>query len=220
MTDGPHRLGQHVLRSGRRAARDVDDGGVHEAVWLLQRSPLDYPRDRDGAERALQLVGYLVTSGFDVGRVAIGQGGAEGQDLTTPMQMAEVAATVANGGKLMQPTFVQQVTDPDGRVTQKLSPHVQSTPISPQTASELTTMMTHVTQDPQGTAAGLSVSGNVPFAGKTGTAEISGSAQRRQPALVHCVRAGDEPASRGRGDDRALSRLLRCQVSEARWRRR
>src|SRR5256885_8168519 len=83
--------------------------------------------------------------------------------------------TVANGGKLMQPTFVQQVTDPDGRVTQKLSPHVQSTPISPQTASELTTMMTHVTQDPQGTAAGLSVSGNVPFAGKTGTAEISGT---------------------------------------------
>ena len=95
-----------------------------------------------------------------MGRVAIGQGGAEGQDLTTPLQMAEVAATVANGGKLMQPTFVQQVTDSDGRVTQKLSPHVQSTAISPQTASELTTMMTHVTQE--GTAAGLTVSGGVP----------------------------------------------------------
>ena len=76
------------------------------------------------------------------------------------MQMAEVAATVANGGKLMQPTFVQQVTDSDGRATQKLTPHVQSTLISPQTASELTTMMTHVTQE--GTAAGLTVSGNVP----------------------------------------------------------
>ncbi len=36
--------------------------------------------------------------------------------------MAEVAATVANGGKLMRPTFVQQVTDPDGRVTHKLDP--------------------------------------------------------------------------------------------------
>jgi peptidoglycan glycosyltransferase len=41
--------------------------------------------------------------------------------------------------------------------------------MSPQTASELTTMMTHVTQE--GTAAGLTV-GGVPFAGKTGTAEI------------------------------------------------
>jgi penicillin-binding protein A len=137
--------------------------------------PLDYPTIDMAPSGPYNSSGHLVTSGFDVGRVAIGQGGAEGQDLTTPMQMAEVAATVANGGKLMQPTFVQQVTDPDGRVTQKLSPHVQSAPISPQTASELTTMMTHVTQDPEGTAAGLSVSGNVPFAGKTGTAEISGS---------------------------------------------
>src|SRR5204862_153156 len=70
--------------------------------------------------------GHLVTSGFDVGRVAIGQGGAEGQDLTSPLQMAEVAAAVADGGKLMRPTFVQQVTDPDGWVTDKLSPKLQS----------------------------------------------------------------------------------------------
>jgi peptidoglycan glycosyltransferase len=137
--------------------------------------PLDYPPLEMAPSGPYNSSGHLVTSGFDVGRVAIGQGGAEGQDLTTPMQMAEVAATVANGGKLMQPTFVQQVTDSDGRVTQKLTPHVQSTPISPGTASELTTMMTHVTQDPQGTAAGLSVTGGVPFAGKTGTAEISGT---------------------------------------------
>jgi peptidoglycan glycosyltransferase len=86
--------------------------------------------------------------------------------------MAEVAAAVANGGQMMRPTFVEQVTDPDGRVTDKLSPKVASTPISPQTASELKDMMTHVTQDPQGTAAGLTISGGVPFAGKTGTAEI------------------------------------------------
>jgi cell division protein FtsI/penicillin-binding protein 2 len=71
--------------------------------------------------------GDLVTSGFDVGRVAIGQGGAEGQDLATPLQMAEVAATVANRGELMRPTFVQQVTDPHGRVTDKLESNVAST---------------------------------------------------------------------------------------------
>ena len=40
--------------------------------------------------------------------------------------MAEVAATVANGGKLMKPTLVQQVIDPDGRVTDELDPEVQS----------------------------------------------------------------------------------------------
>ncbi|MGH2924645.1 MAG: peptidoglycan D,D-transpeptidase FtsI family protein [Solirubrobacterales bacterium] len=130
---------------------------------------LDYPGGQMAPSGAYNSSGHLVTSGFDVGRVAIGQGGAEGQDLATPLQMAEVAATVANGGKLMRPTFVQQVTDPDGRVTGKLSPQVQGTVISPQTATELTDMMTHVTQE--GTAAGLTV-GGVTFAGKTGTAEI------------------------------------------------
>ena len=113
---------------------------------------LDYPGNQMAPSGPYNSSGDLVTSDFDVGRVAIGQGGAEGQDLTTPLQMAEVAATVANGGRLLQPQFVQQVTDPDGRVTRRLTPHVQSTAISPQTASELTTMMTHFTQDPEGTA--------------------------------------------------------------------
>ena len=42
--------------------------------------------------------------------------------LTTPMQMAEVAATVANDGKLMKPTFLQSAKDPDGRTTDELDP--------------------------------------------------------------------------------------------------
>ena len=135
---------------------------------------LDYPGDQMAPSGPYASAGHLVTSGFDVGRVAIGQGGAEGQDLTSPLQMAEVAAAVADGGKLMRPTFVQQVTDPDGRVADKLSPKLQSTVMSPQTASTLTDMMTHVTQE--GTAAGLTVDG-VTFAGKTGTAEIGDPAQ-------------------------------------------
>jgi penicillin-binding protein A len=142
---------------------------------------LDYPGDQMAPSGAYNSDGHLVTSGFDVGRVAIGQGGAEGQDLTTPLQMAEVAATVANGGKLMRPTFVQQVTDPDGRVTDKLAPKVQSTVMSPQTATELTDMMTKVTEE--GTAAGLTVGGQS-FAGKTGTAEIDPAAGINQPWFI------------------------------------
>jgi penicillin-binding protein A len=153
---------------------------------------LDYPSVQMAPSGAYNSSGNLVTSNFDVGRVAIGQGGAEGQDLTTPLQMAEVAATVANGGQLMRPTFVQQVTDPDGRVTQKLTPHVQSTPISSQTASQLTEMMTHVTQDPEGTAAGLTVAGGTPFAGKTGTAEIGDPADGiNQPWFIAFAPAQD-----------------------------
>ncbi len=150
---------------------------------------LDYPDDQMAPSGPYNSGGHLVTSGFDVGRVAIGQGGAEGQDLATPLQMAEVAATVANGGKLMRPTFVEQVTDPDGRVTHKLSPKVASTAISPGTAAELTSMMTDVVNE--GTAVGLSVDG-VTFAGKTGTAEIGDPANGiNQPWFIAFAPAAD-----------------------------
>jgi penicillin-binding protein A len=136
--------------------------------------PLDYPDDQMAPSGPYNSDGNLVTDGFDVGRVAIGQGGAEGQNLATPLQMAEVAATVANGGALMKPTFLLRVTDPDGRVTRELDPQVEDRAISEQTAAQLTEMMTNVTQE--GTATGLTV-GGVTFAGKTGTAEIGDPAE-------------------------------------------
>ena len=114
----------------------------------------------------------LTEDGFDVGRVAIGQGGEEGQLLATPFQMAEVASTIANGGKLMKPTLVQEVKDPDGRTSQELDPEVQSDVISDDTAATLSQMMTSVVDE--GTAAALSGDlGGTTFAGKTGTAEIN-----------------------------------------------
>jgi peptidoglycan glycosyltransferase len=127
--------------------------------------------------------GQLVTSGFDVGRVAIGQGGAEGQILASATQMAEVAATVANDGSLMRPTFLQQVTDPDGRTTDELDPQVQSQVLKPETAAELTQMMLNVTNDPEATGAGLTVNGQT-FPGKTGTAEINIDTSTNQPWFI------------------------------------
>jgi penicillin-binding protein A len=150
---------------------------------------LDYPDNQMAPSGPYNSDGELVTEDFDVGRVAIGQGGAEGQNLSTPLQMAEVAATVANGGELMQPTFVQQVTDPDGRVTERLDPEVQSTAISPETASQLTEMMTNVTEE--GTAADLNLASGVSFAGKTGTAEIDVEAGINQPWFIAFAPADD-----------------------------
>ena len=136
--------------------------------------PLDYPDAQMKASGPYNSDGDLVTDGFDVGRVAIGQGGAEGQILASALQMAEVAATVGNGGVLMKPTFLLRVTDPDGRVTKDLDPQEEDRAVSEETASQLTEMMTNVTEE--GTAAGLTVDG-VSFAGKTGTAEISDPAE-------------------------------------------
>jgi peptidoglycan glycosyltransferase len=142
---------------------------------------LDLPDAEMRASGPYTSDGKLTTSGFDVGRVAIGQGGEEGQILASPMQMAEVAATVANGGTLMRPTFLEKATDPDGRTVQELDPTEEDQAISEQTAAELTDMMTKVTEE--GTAAGLTVGGQS-FAGKTGTAEIDPAQSINQPWFI------------------------------------
>jgi peptidoglycan glycosyltransferase len=143
-----------------------------------QDPELGYPDDQM-APSGVYSEGKLLGPGdaIDIGRVAIGQE----RLLVTPLQMAEVAATVANHGVLMRPTFVQQVTDPDGRTVEKLDPHEQSTVTSEQTASQLTAMMTKVTEE--GTAAGLTVGGQA-FAGKTGTAEIDPEAGINRPWFI------------------------------------
>lgn len=103
---------------------------------------------------------------IDIGRVAIGQERLR----VTPLQMAEVAATVANKGELMEPRLWSKVIDPDGRET-KLDPARQSRVMSEDTAAELNDMMQKVVQEGTGTAAAVS---GIDVAGKTGTAEISG----------------------------------------------
>ena len=150
---------------------------------------LNYPDGQMIASGVRNQAGDLVESDFDVGRVAIGQGGEEGQALSTAMQMAEVAATVANGGTLMKPTFLQQAKDPDGRVLEELGEgDEQSEVISEETAAQLTEMMTNVTEE--GTASNLSVDG-VSFAGKTGTAEIDVEASINQPWFITFAPADD-----------------------------
>ena len=104
----------------------------------------------------------------DLARVAIGQE----RLVVTPLQMAEVAAAVANKGKLMKPQIWSRVVDPDGRVTKRLAPSEYSQPISAETAEELTTAMEGVVREGTGTNAEIP---GVPVAGKTGTAETPGN---------------------------------------------
>ncbi|HET7574250.1 MAG TPA: penicillin-binding protein 2 [Solirubrobacterales bacterium] len=104
----------------------------------------------------------------DIARVAMGQE----RLAVTPLQMAEVAAAVANGGVLMKPQIWSRVVDPDGRVAKRLDPSEYSRPISGETAEELTTAMEGVVSEGTGTNAAIP---GVPVAGKTGTAETPGN---------------------------------------------
>jgi len=100
----------------------------------------------------------------DPGRLAFGQE----RMLVTPLQMALVAAGVANGGKIMSPHLVKEITAPDGSVVTKTKPHVWKTATSPQTAADLNTMMQAVVTGGTGTQAQIP---GIQVAGKTGTAE-------------------------------------------------
>jgi peptidoglycan glycosyltransferase len=159
-----------------------------ERFGFYSDPPLDLPSDELAASGPTNADGDLVREGFDVGRVAIGQGGEEGQLLATPLQMAQVAAAVANDGELMEPTFLQEVTDPDGRTTDELDPDVQSTVMSEETAAQVAEMMTNVAEE--GTASGLSVAGAT-LAGKTGTAEVDIEAGLNQAWFIGFAPADD-----------------------------
>ena len=127
---------------------------------------LDYPSDQMSSSGEYRN-GNLIppTSRFvDVGRMGIGQDKLS----VTPLQMAEVAAAVANGGKLMKPHMTDRIVDTDGRTVDRIKPEVQSTVMKPSTASALTAMMEGVVTSGTGTQAQIP---GIRVAGKTGTAE-------------------------------------------------
>jgi peptidoglycan glycosyltransferase len=128
---------------------------------------IDLPRDErasSGERRGGRII--LPTSRYvDVGRMAIGQ-----DRLTvTPLQMAMVAASVANGGKLMKPHIGDRLVDPDGRTVRRIEPEELSQVMSPKTAAQVGAMMAQVVREGTGTAAALE---GINVAGKTGTAEV------------------------------------------------
>ncbi|MGI8801774.1 MAG: peptidoglycan D,D-transpeptidase FtsI family protein [Solirubrobacteraceae bacterium] len=104
----------------------------------------------------------------DVGRMGIGQDKLN----VTPLQMAMVAAAVANRGALMTPHLTDKVVDRDGRTVETISPTTYSQVMTPTTADAVGQMMGHVVQEGTGTAAALQ---GIQVAGKTGTAEIGNS---------------------------------------------
>jgi penicillin-binding protein A len=128
---------------------------------------VDLPRDERAAsgERVRGRIIPATSGAVDVGRMAIGQ-----DKLTvTPLQMAMVAASVANGGRLMKPHIADRVVDRDGRTVDRIEPEELSQVMTPDTAAQVGAMMSQVVKEGTGTAAALE---GIDVAGKTGTAEV------------------------------------------------
>ncbi len=97
---------------------------------------------------------------------AFGQGGA-----FTPIGLANFAATVANGGKVMKPYLVQRIESPEGEVISQFEPTVlNEIDASTETMDRVKEAMKAVTS-PGGTGYSLFRDFPVKVAAKTGTAE-------------------------------------------------
>jgi peptidoglycan glycosyltransferase len=97
----------------------------------------------------------------------------------TPLQEAMIASTVANGGVLMKPYLISQVTASDLSEVQQTQPQQLGQPISATIAGYEKQMMIAVVQDPDGTGYKYNQSAlnGLEIAGKTGTAETGVSSQ-------------------------------------------
>ena len=113
--------------------------------------PNHSPADADAAQLAMSSIGQYTVQ-------------------TTPLQMAQVAQTIANEGQMMTPFLINSIVDADNQVVRTTTPTDGGRPISAETASKLRAMMEAVVSQPYSTGTTMALP-NVSVAAKTGTAE-------------------------------------------------
>ncbi len=153
------------------------------------KPPLDYPPDELNISQPFGPNGRPYPPGSpdeDIGRIGIGEGGIQ----VTPLQMAMVAAAVANHGTLMTPHLTARVVNADGVTVKTITPSVLRHVMKPSTAQQVTQMMTKVVEEGTGQTVQF---GGISIAGKTGTASIPSATepQRTQPSFVAFAPAQD-----------------------------
>ena len=100
--------------------------------------------------------------------VAIGQGYVT----VTPLQLANMMAAVANGGKLYKPYLVSKVESVDGATVREYRPElIRQIKMKPETLSRVHKALADVVHGPGGTG-GAARSPAIQVAGKTGTAQV------------------------------------------------
>lgn len=158
--------------------------GAPRLVAMAEALGFNHPPGVPGAAESTLPHAREIEGELALGSTAIGQGRVQ----STPLQMATVAATIADGGLRPQPGFLYAPGRPAAAAARAMSPAV---------AHDVRRLMEAVVREGTGTAAAIP---GVTVAGKTGTAELGG---------------GCPPSEGGAGDTQGSSESNACKSPEA-----
>ena len=140
------------------------------AFGLGKKTGIDLPSERAGTIPTEQWKKNLYHESWypgDTVNCSIGQGFVQ----ATPLQMAMVAAAIANDGRIMRPHILREIRDPHGKVIRRIAPELLSTiPISQSDIAQIKKAMRETVIGKGGTGHVVNMQG-VTVAGKTGSAE-------------------------------------------------
>lgn len=112
----------------------------------------------------------------------------------TPIQLANYAATIANGGKHLKPHVIKRVVKFDGSIVTETKPEYEIIPVKNENMKAIQQGMIAVANATDGTAANTFADlKNIKVAGKTGTAETGREATQSSNALFICYAPADKP---------------------------
>lgn len=191
-------LGDDVIRA------EAEKFGFNSSFEMpLDSTPSVYPPALDDPQTGL--------SGFGQGDV-----------IATPLQVAMVAAGIANGGVVMNPRMVDTVVAPDLTIQQTFDDTEFRRALTEEIAAQMTTMMTANVAN--GAASGARIDG-VDVAGKTGTAEhgpgdpytlwFTGFAPAEDPEIVVAVMVENGGGLGQNGTSNGIAAPIAKKVIEA-----
>ncbi|MFK0291617.1 peptidoglycan D,D-transpeptidase FtsI family protein [Streptomyces sp. NPDC090442] len=156
--DAAHKLGTDKMRE------TAEKFGFNAEEFVPVRSAVSgYPKKLDQPQTALTGMG-------------------QGSVTSTPLQMAMVAAGIANNGKVMKPYMVEELRGPDLSTIEKIDPEPlhpdDPQAVSKDTALKVQEMMEYTVSD--GTASKAKIDG-VTVGGKTGTAQHGANVNDERP---------------------------------------
>ncbi|HUY22845.1 MAG TPA: penicillin-binding transpeptidase domain-containing protein [Acidimicrobiales bacterium] len=136
-----------------------------DAFGFNQQPPIDLPHSRYEVSQFLQPACYRNAQIF-LANSSIGQQCT----IASPLQMALVAAGIANGGEVMTPHVMYEIRDSQNNLVKRYAPTPWLRAATQKTASAVAGLMQNVVK--YGTASGVGFPPQDDVAAKTGTAQV------------------------------------------------